>query len=69
MTTINDQNRLAIDIAVLSNRVDTLEDSCEKKHAKIEALEAFQNRLIGYSLAASFGVTLVLQLWQQLKSS
>ena len=69
MTTTNDQNRQAIDIAVLGNRVGTLEDSCEKTNAKIEALEAFQNRLVGYSLAASFGVTLVIQLWQQLKSS
>jgi hypothetical protein len=68
MASSTDTTELAIQLAVLNNRVGKLEDSCELKHAKIEALEAFQNRLVGYALAASFGVTLVLQLWQQLKS-
>jgi hypothetical protein len=55
---------LAVAVAVLENRIVTLEDSCKIKRAKIEALEAFQNKMLGYSMAASFCVTLVIQLWQ-----
>ena len=55
---------LAVEVAVLANRIQTLEDNCKLKRAKIEALEAFQNKMLGYSMAASFCVTLVIQIWQ-----
>jgi len=58
---------IAVAVAVLLNRIETLEDSCKSKHAKIEALEAFQNKMLGYSMAASFCVTLVVQLWQHVR--
>ena len=39
-------------IAVLEERVKQLEVRCDKKDSKIEALQAFQNKAIGYSMLA-----------------
>lgn len=41
------------EVAVLASRVSQLEQRCDKKEAKLEALTAFQNRAIGYAMAAS----------------
>lgn len=55
------ERRRSIDaeIAVIEQRTAQLERRCDAKEKKIDALEAFQNRAIGYSMAASFGATLL----------
>ena len=46
-------------IAVLQEQVRQLEDRCDKKDIKIEALQAFQNRSLGLAMAASALASLV----------
>ena len=58
-----------VKIGVLSERVDQLENRCDKKDTKIEALTAFQNRAIGYAMAASAVVTMAFQYILQVKSN
>lgn len=49
------------DVAVLKERVTQLERRCDKKDIKIEKLEAFQNRVLGYTMAASAMVSMMFQ--------
>lgn len=51
-------------IAVLEEKVGQLEARCDKKDLKIEALQAFQNKAIGYAMAASAAVTALMQYLQ-----
>jgi hypothetical protein len=48
-------------LAVLEERVEQLERRCDKKDLKIEVLQAFHNRAIGYSMASSAAVALIVQ--------
>lgn len=43
--------------AVLHERCNQLETRCNKKDAKLEALQAFNNRVIGYAAAIAFAVS------------
>jgi len=63
------ERRRSIDaeIAVIEQRTAQLERRCDDKERKIDALEAFQNRAIGYSMAASFGATLLASYIMQAK--
>jgi len=49
------------DIAEIKQRVKDLERRCDVKEDKLSALEAFQNKAIGYALAASAIATFVAQ--------
>jgi hypothetical protein len=49
------------EIAVIKERVDQLEVRCDKKDIKIDALLEFQNRAIGYAMAASAAVALLFK--------
>lgn len=49
------------EIAVLKEQVAQLNSRCDKKDIKIEALLAFQNKAIGYSMAASAAVAYAVQ--------
>lgn len=51
-------------VAVLEEQVKQLKDRCDKKDQKIEALQAFQNRAIGYALAASAAISFMMQYFQ-----
>lgn len=50
-----------IKVAVLEQRIEQLEKRCNDKDRKIEALMAFQNRAIGYAMAASATGTMLAQ--------
>lgn len=58
---MTDHNTPCTDLAVIEERVDQLERRCDKKDTKIEALTAFQNKSIGYAMAASAAVALAVQ--------
>jgi hypothetical protein len=55
------------EIAVIKERVDQLENRCDKKDVKIEALLEFQNRAIGYAMAASAIVALLFKYLEAIK--
>ena len=40
-------------VAVLEERISQVEDRCDKKDVKIDALMAFQHKVIGYAMGAS----------------
>jgi hypothetical protein len=50
-----------VEIAVLKEQVAQLTTRCDKKDHAIEALMAFQNKAIGYSMAASAVVAYAVQ--------
>lgn len=60
-TTAVERRQNDLEIAVLKEQVAQLKDRCDKKDLKIEALLAFQNRAIGYSMAASAIVAYAVQ--------
>lgn len=51
--------------AVLHERVTQLERRCDKKDIKIDALQAFQNRALGYAMAASAVAAFAFQYFSQ----
>jgi hypothetical protein len=55
------------EIAVIKERVDQLETRCDRKDIKIEALLEFQNRAIGYAMAASAIVALLFKYLEVVK--
>lgn len=48
-----------ISCEVLAERVSQLERRCEVKEQKLEKILEFQNRVIGYALAASAIITFI----------
>lgn len=48
-----------IQIALLNQTLGILQAQCAAKEIKIHALEAFQNKAIGYSMAASAAISLL----------
>lgn len=64
MAPIQDRRENDARIAVLEEQVRQLGARCDKKDVKIEALQAFQNKAIGYAMAASATVSIVMQLIQ-----
>lgn len=58
---MNERRSYDVDVAVLKEQVQALRERCDKKDLKIEALTAFQNRAIGYAMAASAVVAAGIQ--------
>ena len=48
-----DLSEITSKLAVAVERITQLERRCDKKDAKIEALEAFQNKSLGYAAAVA----------------
>ena len=61
MTDSLDRRKCDPQIAVLAERISQLERRCDKKDTKIEAIQAFQNKALGYAMAASGVVALAVQ--------
>ena len=52
MTTNN--SSLEVEIAVLKTRMTTVETRCKDKEKKLELVQAWQNKALGYAVATGF---------------
>lgn len=50
-------SELRAECAVLKERCKQLEERCNKKDIKLETLQSFNNRVIGYAAAVAFVVS------------
>jgi hypothetical protein len=62
METSEERRKNDVRIAVLEEQVRQLRAGCDTKERKLETLQAFQNKAIGYALAASAAVSIAAQM-------
>ncbi len=59
------QQEQLVKIGVSEQRIEQLEQRADKNDIKIEAIQAFQNKALGYAMAASALASLLVQYFNK----